>query len=100
MVTMEALLEVAEANPAPVKVTQEEVAEEDGYITRISGALASASASTPNCGYWFCFYLEEGKAVFYIDTRVMADFLVDLASITSSEASPDMAWAAFEQFLP
>ena len=42
--TMEALLEVAEATP--VEVTLEEVSNEEGYITSISGALSSASAST------------------------------------------------------
>ena len=101
---MQALLEVAEATP--VEVTQEEVSNEEGYITSISGALSSASASTsvpttasisPSAAFcnpavlvgwfWFWFCFDEDKLV-------MADFLVDLASITSSKASPDMAMAA------
>ena len=44
------------------------------------------------------FCQEEGKSVFPIYTRVVADFLVALASISSSKTSPAMAKAAIRYY--
>ena len=77
-----------------MEVTLEEVFNEEGNITSISGVLSSPLVSTSVPASTSKFTFEEGKPVFAIDIRGLAVFLVDQTSIISGKVSPDRAMAA------
>ena len=66
-----------------MEVTLEEVFNEEGNITSISGVLSSPLVSTSVPTSTSIFTFEEGKPVFAIDIRGLAFFLVDQTSIIS-----------------
>ena len=77
-----------------MEVKLEEVFNEEGNITSISGVLSSPLVSTSVPASTSKFTFEEGKPVFAIDIRGLAVFLVDQTSIIGGKVSPDRAMAA------